>query len=70
MTILDPPYYRKVDQDWDKQWFTFDQYLEWCEVWIKEVSRVSMDSGTAWLFGYPYELSKLLPLFEKYSSRR
>ena len=66
MTILDPPYYRKVDQDWDKQWFTFDQYLEWCEVWIKEVSRVSMDSGTAWLFGYPYELSKLLPLFEKY----
>jgi len=26
--ITDPPYYRVVDSEWDKQWQTLDEYLE------------------------------------------
>ena len=30
MIILDPPYYRKVDEAWDKQWQTKEEYYDWC----------------------------------------
>ena len=25
--ILDPPYYKVVSQEWDKQWFTIEEYI-------------------------------------------
>ena len=60
MCIIDPPYYRKVDQEWDKQWFTKNDYLAWCKSWIEEIAGVVKKSATVWLFGYPEELSYLL----------
>jgi DNA modification methylase len=64
--ILDPPYMNVVDEDWDKQWRTIDEYMNWCERWIKEVSRIGKYSSSVWVFGFPYQLSSLIPIFEKY----
>ena len=64
--VLDPPYYRVVDEEWDKQWKTFDDYLNWMDKIIEKLSRVSKHSGSVWLFGMAYQLGFLIPLFEKY----
>ena len=37
--LIDPPYYRVVNDDWDNQWFTIDEYYSWCRTWIEELSR-------------------------------
>lgn len=60
MCIIDPPYYRKVDQEWDKQWESRQDYLKWCKDWIEDIAGVVKKSSTVWLFGYPEELSYLL----------
>ena len=41
LICTDPPYYRVVNDGWDNQWFTFDEYYKWCEEWIKELGRVA-----------------------------
>lgn len=64
--LLDPPYMNVVNEDWDKQWRSIDEYLDWCEKWISEVSRISKYSGSVWVFGFPYQLSMLIPIFERY----
>ena len=28
--ILDPPYYKVVNDKWDNQWFTLEEYINWC----------------------------------------
>jgi adenine-specific DNA-methyltransferase len=64
--ILDPPYFEVVDEKWDKQWKNIQEYLDWMDNIIKELFRVSKYSCSLWLFGFPYQLSYLLPLFEKH----
>jgi len=31
LVLTDPPYYKVNKADWDKQWETFDEYLNWLE---------------------------------------
>lgn len=62
--ITDPPYMNVVNEEWDKQWKSIDEYTEWSKIWIKEISRVLKKSGSFYIFGYPYQLSKLLPIIE------
>jgi site-specific DNA-methyltransferase (adenine-specific) len=64
--IIDPPYMQVVNDRWDNQWRTIEEYQSWCENWIKSVSRTSKNSGSVWIFGYPYQLAKLIDIFEKY----
>lgn len=65
MMCIDPPYYRVVNDKWDNQWFTADEYYKWCEQWIAELGRVAKHSCSLWLFGFPYQLTKVLPFIEK-----
>lgn len=65
--ILDPPYYNVVNEKWDKQWITIEEYLEWIELILKELDRISKYSCSFWLFGFPYQLSFIIPLVEKYN---
>lgn len=64
--VLDPPYYRVVDEEWDKQWKTFDEYLSWMDTLVAKMARVSKHSASVWLFGMAYQLGYLIPIFEKY----
>lgn len=36
---VDPPYFIKYD-DWDNQWKSDDEYLEWCRLWTGECERI------------------------------
>lgn len=65
LITTDPPYYRVVNDDWDNQWFTVDEYYNWCEQWIAELGRVAKWSCSFWIFGYPEQLCNLLPIIEK-----
>lgn len=61
LVILDPPYWKVVNQTWDFQWRTEQDYVEWCQGWLREVARVTKRSGSLYLFGY---LRNLVHLFE------
>jgi len=63
--IIDPPYYKVVQQEWDRQWETLDDYIKWCSVWLDKVNSVAKDDSILYLFGYSYQLMKLLPIIEK-----
>jgi len=63
--ILDPPYMGVVNDRWDNQWRNIEEYQNWAEKWIKEISRISKYSGSVWIFGFPYQLSKLIDIFER-----
>lgn len=65
--IIDPPYMGVVNDRWDNQWKNIEEYQSWCEEWIIELERVSKYSGTIWLFGYSYQLMKLIDIFEKHN---
>jgi DNA modification methylase len=65
LIAIDPPYYRVVNDKWDNQWFTIDEYYSWCEKWIKELGRVCKWSASFWIFGFPQQLTYILPFIEK-----
>ena len=65
LICTDPPYYRVVNDKWDNQWFTIDEYYSWCEQWITELGRVAKWGCSFWLFGFPQQLSTLLPVIER-----
>ena len=66
LIIADPPYFKTINEEWDFKWRTEEDYLEWTEKWIKELSRVAKTNSSFWLFGYVKLLSKILPIAEKY----
>ena len=65
MMVIDPPYYNVVNEDWDNQWKTMEDYHLWCREWIKELRRVSKYSCSLWLFGFPHRVMHLLPFIEE-----
>jgi len=52
LIILDPPYWKVIQQKWDYQWRTEEDYLQWCLQWFSEITRVIKLSGSLYLFGY------------------
>ena len=53
LILTDPPYYKLLNIDWDKQWKTKDDYLNWLENIIKECQRVLKDNGSFYMFCSP-----------------
>lgn len=50
--IADPPYFQVLlGEDWDNQWKTEDDYLNWTENWIKKSARLLKDDGLFFIFG-------------------
>ena len=59
LICTDPPYYRVVNDEWDNQWFTIDEYYDWCKKWITELGRVAKWNCSFWLFGFPQQTSQI-----------
>ena len=51
LVICDPPYYKIKDVEWDNQWDTMDEYLEWLLSVCLEIKRVMKDNGSFYIFG-------------------
>ena len=50
LTVTSPPY--NIGKEYEK-FLLLDEYLNWCEQWIAEVYRVTVDRGAFWLnLGY------------------
>ena len=50
--IADPPYFNVLEEEqWDTQWQTVDEYLDWCEKWVRESMRVLKNDGLCFIFG-------------------
>ena len=65
LVILDPPGNKLVRDDWDNQWKTEDDYIEWLVNILKECSRVLKSSGSLYCFQWigeknPLTLAKFL----------
>lgn len=61
MVVLDPPYWKIVNERWDFEWRTKDDYVQWCMEWLPEVARVIKLSGSLYMFGYTRNLIYLYP---------
>ena len=64
LVIADPPYWKVVGQEWDYQWRTEKDYIEWSLRWIKEVARILRIGGTFYCFGYFRTLTHLVPYLD------
>ncbi|MGI9311327.1 MAG: DNA methyltransferase [bacterium] len=51
--IADPPYFQVLDETWDRQWRTPDDYLDFTMRWVAQCRRVLRDDGLLYIFGQP-----------------
>ena len=58
LIVADPPYYKAIDEKWDKQWKTEDEYLEWTKKWFNECVRILKPTGVFYCYGNFDILSK------------
>lgn len=65
LVIADPPYWKVINEKWDYQWKTEQEYIQWSIIWIKEVARTLRYGGTFYLFGYFRTLAHLVPYFDE-----
>ena len=65
LVILDPPYHKVVNEYWDNEHKSLDEYLNWSRKYIKELGRVSKDSASVWFYGFSMQLTYLIPIMEK-----
>ncbi len=50
--IADPPYFQVLlDEIWDNQWQTEEDYLAWTEDWITKAGKLLKDDGLFFVFG-------------------
>lgn len=65
LIVADPPYFKVINESWDYQWRTEEEYVEWCKIWIDELYRALKKGGSCYIFGYFRMLAHLLPYLEK-----
>ena len=58
LIIADPPYYKAINEKWDKQWKTEEDYLNWTQEWFDECVRILKDTGIFYCYGNFDILSK------------
>jgi len=55
--IVDPPYFHAIKESWDNQWKNLDDYLIWCDKWLKECVRILKPKGTMYIYGFSETLA-------------
>ena len=58
LIIADPPYYKAINEKWDKQWRTEEEYLNWTQQWFNECVRILKPTGVFYCYGNFDILSK------------
>ncbi|WPK65647.1 MULTISPECIES: DNA-methyltransferase [Akkermansia] len=65
LVIADPPYWKVVNEKWDYQWRTEDDYLKWSKQWLLEIYNKLRIGGSFYLFGYFRILALLIPILNE-----
>lgn len=60
LILLDPPYFGIVKDDWDNQWNSDEDFLNWCKEWMIECLRVLKPTGSFYIWGGVGEKSDIL----------
>ena len=69
--VCDLPFYGVVDVDWDNQWKTEEEYIEWCRSLIIEYKRIIKPNGNIMLFtGRQYNRKIATILDEHFNEKR
>jgi len=53
LVATDPPYYQVKDDDWDNQWASPGEFLDWLEQVVSQCARVLKPTGSLYLFASP-----------------
>lgn len=56
LMILDLPYFKVVKNEWDNQWKTSDDYLDWCKEWFFKSERVLKNNGSLYYFNSQFKI--------------
>lgn len=51
LVCVDPPYCGVIKDQWDNQWSSEKEYLEWCEQWTRECFRVLKPNKCFYVWG-------------------
>lgn len=68
ITFADPPFNLKKKYNGYKDSLEFDEYLKWCELWIKEMVRVTKPSGSIFVHNIPKWLTYYSTYLNKYAT--
>jgi adenine-specific DNA-methyltransferase len=66
LIATDPPYYKYIDQEWDRQWATRRAFFDWLESVLVELQRVLRPTGSLYLFCSPDAAAKTEVLIGEY----
>ena len=51
LVIVDPPYFEIIKDEWDNQWGSEQEYLDWCRDWTEECFRVLKPGRCFYVWG-------------------
>lgn len=63
LIIADPPYWKVINESWDYQWKTEEEYIQWSIEWMGHAVQSLRKGGSFYLFGYFRTLALLVPYF-------
>lgn len=66
LIIADPPYYKIVDDEWDNQWNTIEDWIQCHNVWFTECKRILKDTGSFYYYGGVSNISHIKILLDNY----
>ena len=66
LVLTDPPYFWVVSNDWDNQWKTREEFIDWLELCTKEWKRVLKDNGSLYVFWDDKIISYVQVMMDKY----
>lgn len=70
ITFADPPFNLKKKYNGYKDSLEFEEYLNWCELWIKEMVRVTKPTGSIFIHNIPKWLTYYSTILNKYATFR
>ena len=68
--ICDLPFYQVVKDDWDNQWKTEKDYIDWCRMVIIEYKRIIKDNGNLFLFTGRQYNRKIATILDEYFNEK
>lgn len=68
--ICDLPFYQVVKDEWDNQWSSEQEYIEWCRMIIIEYKRILKDNGNIFLFTGRQHNRKIATILDEYFNEK